>query len=76
VGKIEARVQTFEAKVNARIPKAEAREAKLRTEGHTKLADRIASRITKVQNRESKINARLSQLEAKCGTTSTGSSGS
>jgi hypothetical protein len=60
--------------VNARIHKAEAREAKLRSEGHTKLADRIASRITKLQNRESNVNARLSKVEAKCGTTSTGSS--
>ena len=49
---IETRVQTFEAKVNARIPNAEAREAKARAAGHTKLADRIAARITRVQNRE------------------------
>ncbi|HUC38457.1 MAG TPA: hypothetical protein VMR97_15195, partial [Acidimicrobiales bacterium] len=68
--------QKVEAKVNARIPKAEAREAKLRSENHTKLADRIAARITKVQNRESKVNARLSAVEAKCGTTSTGGSAS
>ncbi len=76
LGTIESRVQKFEAKVNARIPKAEAREAKLRGAGHTKLADRIAARITKVQNRESKVNARLSTIEAKCGTASTGTSGS
>jgi hypothetical protein len=63
----------LEAKVNARIPKAEAREAKARAAGHTKLADRIAARITKVQNRESKVNARLSNLEAKCGTAGTSS---
>ena len=31
--KIEARVQTFEAKVNARIPKAQAREAKATDRG-------------------------------------------
>jgi hypothetical protein len=66
-------VQKFEAKVNARIPKAEAREAKLRTEGHTKAADRIATRITKLQNRESTVNARLSKIEAKCGTAGTSS---
>ena len=76
VSKIEARVQKIEAKVNARIPKAEAREAKARAAGHTKLADRIAARITKVENRESKVNARLSKIEARCGTTSSTGSGS
>ena len=67
--KIESRVQTYEAKVNARIPKAEAREAALRAAGHPKPANRIAARITRAQNREAKLNARLSTDEAKCGTT-------
>ncbi len=67
----------IEAKVNARIPKAEAREAKARAAGHTKVADCIAGRITKVQNRETKLNARLAKIEAKCGTTgATGATGS
>jgi hypothetical protein len=73
--KIEARVQTYEAKVNARIPKAEAREAKARAAGHTKLANYIAARITRVQNRESRLNNRLSTIEAKCGTTSSTGTG-
>ena len=65
----------FEAKVNARLPKAEAREAKAKAAGHTKVADFIANRITKVQARETKLNARLAKIEAKCGTTgATGSS--
>jgi hypothetical protein len=66
--KVEARIQTFEAQVNARIPKAEAREATARAAGHTKVADFIANRITKVQARETKLNARLAKIEAKCGT--------
>jgi hypothetical protein len=72
--KLEARVQKFDNAVKARLPKAEAREAKLRAAGHDKLADAIATRITKVQARETKINARLSKAEAKCG--SSGSSDS
>ena len=68
--KIEARVQRLETNLNARIPKAEEREAKARAAGHTQLAERIADRITRLQNRETKVNARLSALEAKCGTAS------
>ena len=66
--KIETHVNTFESKVNARLPKAEAREAKLRSNGHTKAADAIAKRIAFVQNREHRLNTRLSNLEARCGT--------
>ena len=70
-----SKVQNLEAKLNAWLPKAQAREAKATAAGHTKLANRIGTRITKVQNRETKLNARISKLEAKCGTTgSTGTS--
>ena len=57
-----------EAKVNAWLPKAQAREAKAKANGHTKLADAIAKRITRVQNRENNVNARLAKAQAACGT--------
>jgi hypothetical protein len=73
---VESRIHTYEGKVAASLPKAEAREAKAKAAGRTKLADAIAKRITRVQNRESKLNARLAKAEAKCGTSgSSGSSG-
>jgi hypothetical protein len=72
--KVEAGIQKWGAKVNTRLPKAEAREAKAKTAGHTKAADRIAKRIANVQSRESKLHGRLAKIEAKCGTT--GSTGS
>lgn len=65
---VQARVQKFESKLGALLPKAEAREAKLKSEGNTKRADAIANRITKIQNRESKVNARLAKAQAACGT--------
>ena len=71
--KVEVRIQTWESKVSARLPKAEAREAKAKAAGHTKLATYIANRISKVQARETKVNARLANIEAKCGTTGTSS---
>jgi hypothetical protein len=74
--KVEARIHTWEAKVNARLPQAQAREAKANAAGHTKLANAIAKRITRVQTRESKLNARLATIDAKCGTGSTGSTSS
>lgn len=70
--KVEARIHTIEGKIAQRLPKAEAREAKAKADGNTKLADRIAARITQVQNREAKVNARLAKIEAKCGTSASG----
>jgi hypothetical protein len=71
--KVEARVHKVEAALAARAPKAEAREAKLKSEGKTAQAERLADRISKIKNREVQVNARLSKLEAKCGTSATGS---
>ena len=63
---MQARAQKVESKINAVLPKAEAGEAKAKAAGHTKLADRIANRITKVQDRETKVNARLAKLSTEC----------
>src|ERR1700685_3605859 len=60
--KVQARVQKAESKLAADLPKVQAAEAKAKAAGHTKLADRIAARITKAQNRETKVHARLAQL--------------
>jgi hypothetical protein len=64
---LQSKVQKVEAKVATWVPKAEAREAKAKAAGHTKLADAIAHRITRVQNRETKVNARLAKAQATCG---------
>jgi hypothetical protein len=70
----EARIQKLEAALATRLPKAEAREATLRSEGKTVAADRIANRISRLQTREDRVNARLAKIEARCGTSSSGSS--
>ena len=44
---LQSKVQQLESKVNARIPEAQAREAKAKAAGHTKLANAIANRITR-----------------------------
>ena len=59
-------MQKVEGKVTTWIPKAQARENKAKTAGHTKRADAIAKRITRVQNRETKVNARLAKAQAAC----------
>ncbi len=70
---VQARVQKLESKFGAALPKAQAREAKLRSEGKTNKADAIANRITKIQNRDSKVNARLAKAQAACGGTTSNS---
>jgi hypothetical protein len=71
---IQARVQKVETKLAADLPKAQAREAKAKAAGHTKLADAIANRITRIQDRETKVNARLAKLSAACSTGSSATS--
>jgi hypothetical protein len=66
---IQGRVQKAEARLTAALPKAQAREAALKAAGHTKLADAIANRISKLQDRENKVNAWLATLSTDCGTT-------
>jgi len=73
---IEARIEKYDAAVTARLPKAEAREAKAKAAGHTKFATYIANRITKAQNRETKLNALAAKIEAKCGPASSGATAS
>ena len=70
---LQARVQKVESRISARLPKAEAREATLKSEGKTQQADAIANRITKLQSRESKVNARLAKAQAACGATTSNS---
>lgn len=65
---IQTRVQKAEGRLATVVSKAQARETKAKDAGHTKLADAIAKRITRVQDREAKVNARLSKLSADCST--------
>ncbi len=60
-------MQKVEGKLAADLPKVQAAEAKAKAAGHTKLADRIGKRITRIQDRETKVNARLAKLSSECG---------
>jgi hypothetical protein len=73
---LQSKVQQREAKVNnTLIPRLQARENTAKTNGHTKVADRIAKFITRLQNRENRVNARLQKLEAKCSAATSGNTG-
>ena len=53
------------------MPKAQAREAKATAAGHTKVADAIAKRITRVQKLEGPGNKVVARIAAKCGSAAT-----
>ena len=73
---VESRVQKIETALKDRLPKVEAREAKLKSEGKSTQAQKLADRVTRIENREDKVNARLAKLKARCATSgSTGSTG-
>jgi len=48
LSKVESRVHRIEAALAARLPKAEAREATLKSEGKTVQAQKLADRITRI----------------------------
>jgi hypothetical protein len=71
-----ARIQKAESRISAGLPRLKAAEQKAKAAGHTKLADRIQHRITRLEN--PKTTARLDRLskaiEAKCGASAPASS--
>jgi hypothetical protein len=68
-------IQAGEAKAAAWVTKAQANEAKATGAEHTKLAARIAKRISRVQKLETRGNTLLAKIAAKCGGTTGSSSG-
>ena len=78
-----ARLDKLNAKYQAWLPKAEARETAAKKTHHTKLAAAIAKRITRAQKAYAKGAALYQKIEAKCpgataaaGTTSGGGTAS
>ena len=71
--KLATRIQTLETKAAAWVPKAQARETKATTDGHTKLAAAIGRRISRVQKLETRGTTLLGKISAKCGSATSAS---
>jgi hypothetical protein len=71
--KLAARITAREAKLAARLPKLEAREAKATAAGHTTLAGDIGKAISLVHTLQTDGNAVLAQITAMCGSASSAS---
>ena len=65
--KLAVRIQKAETKAAAWVPKAQARQTKATTDGHTKLAAAIGRRISRVQKLETRGTTLLGKISAKCG---------
>jgi len=70
--KVLARIQKGEANIAAGLPKLTAAEAKAKAAGHTKRADRLQKRITRLES--STFKARLTKATQKIETACPGSS--
>jgi hypothetical protein len=66
---LATKIPDRELKAATWLPKAQAREDKATTAGHTKRAALIAKRIARVQKLEGRGSTLLSKIAAKCGTT-------
>ncbi len=69
--KAMTRITKAEAAISARLPKLEARESRLTTAGHAKVAARVERPIQRLQNADGKLGGLASKIEAKCPTTTT-----
>lgn len=76
--KAEARVPKIEARLAKAadwLPKAQAREAAAKAAGHTKVAEKIAERITKVEKGVDHGKSVLAKIAERCGGATAGSTG-
>jgi hypothetical protein len=71
--KLATRITAREAKLAARLPKLEAREAKATAAGHTTLAGDIGMAISLVHTLQTDGNTVLAQITAKCGSATSAS---
>jgi hypothetical protein len=60
------RLGKWESHVSKVLARLEAAEQKAQSAGHTKLAEHIADRITRVEQRQSRIEGRVSRIEQRC----------
>jgi hypothetical protein len=61
-----ARLNSWESKAQTFVTKATAREAKASSAGHTKAANFIKHRISKVERREARRNSLIQSIETAC----------
>ncbi len=64
--RVLARIAKLEARAQAFIPKAQAREATAQKNGNTTRANKIAARITRVQGLEARAATLQQKVEATC----------
>lgn len=64
---IEARLEQTEKRIEARIDRLQAAEAKAKANHHDALADRIEHRLDMARRHHDKVADRLSKIEARCG---------
>lgn len=58
-----ARVQT---RISTALPKVEAAESKAKSNGHPKLAARLARRVSRLEKVQTKVANRISRIEERC----------
>jgi hypothetical protein len=70
-------VQALQKDVDSNVvPALQAAQTGAKDAGHTRAADALGRRITRVQNRQSRVEARLARAQARCQSASAGRAGS
>lgn len=77
--KVVAWLQHVDSRITTVLPKLESAEQKAAENGHTKVADRLGTRIKKLENRQQRVTARIARIEKRCpdaaGTAPSGNTG-
>jgi len=61
-----ARLDKVQTRISTALPKLEAAEAKATSNGHPKLAARLARRVSRLENLQTRVSDRITRIEQRC----------
>jgi hypothetical protein len=61
-----ARLENVQTRISTALPKLEAAEAKAKSNGHPKLAARLARRVSRLEKLQTRVSDRITRIEQRC----------
>ena len=61
-----ARLEKVQTRISTALPKLEAAEAKAKSNGHPKLAARLAPRVSRLEKLQPRVSNRITRIERRC----------
>jgi hypothetical protein len=61
-----ARLEKVQTRISTVLPKLEAAEAKAKSNGHPKVAARLAHRVSRLEKLQTRVSNRITRIEQRC----------